>query len=197
LLGGLLFAFIIAGTLFRWTGDQYAFFSPVLPLVAIAAGIGLAGRLERLHKSLAPLLTAGCLVMPPLLYATLSFGPSADDTMTQRVLLERQEFLWPPKATYRVPRDWALTRLEGLPPKATLVSQWAEGTVFEYLQSRGIRQDVQLVMHRDGPLDLTSIAGPTFISWKPTREGPPAVFVEQGLRFDGEMPGLRRLKHTD
>ena len=194
LLGGLFVVFIIAGSLFPWTGDQYAFFSPVLPLVALAAGVGLARRNLRSRKSLAPVLIAGCLVMPPLLYAALSFGPSADDSATQRSLLERQEFLWPPKATYRVPQEWAQARLEAMPRKATLVSQWAEGTVFQYLQSEGIRSDVKLVLHRSGPLDLSSVKAPVFITWKPTRDGPPAAFVEQGLELEGEALGLRRLK---
>jgi hypothetical protein len=197
LLGGLLLAFIIAGSLFPWTGDQYAFFSPVLPLVALAAGLGLARQLNRSRDSLAPLLIAGSLLMPPLLYAIVSFGPSANNSGAQHALLERQEFLWPPKASYRFPQDWALSRLKGLPPKATLVSQWAEGTVFEYLQSEGIRSDVKLVLHRSGPLDLSSIEAPAFITWKPTREGPPEAFVEQGLRLEGQLPGLRLLKPTE
>lgn len=197
LLGGLLLAFIVAGSLFPWTGDQYAFFSPVLPLVALAAGLGLARQLKSSQRSIPSLLIAACLVMPPLLYAVLSFGPSADDSAEQQALLERQEFLWPPKATYTFPHDWARSRLQALPPEATLVSQWAEGTVFEYLQSEGIRSDVTLVLHRSGPLDLSSIKAPVFITWKPTKDGPPEAFVDQGLELKGEVPGLRLLKATE
>jgi len=197
LLGGLLVAFTLAGSLFGWTGDQYAFFSPLLPLVALLAGLGLASRLGKAKRSFPALMIAASLATPPFFYAVLSFGPTAPDSATRAALLERQEFAWPPKAGYSFPEDWARKRLEALPPRATLVAQWAEGTIFEYLQSEGLRTDVTLQLHRSGPLDLAALKAPVFVTWKPTRPSPPEAFKRQGLQLEGQAPGFRGLVLPD
>jgi len=192
LFGGLLVAFVVAGSLFGWTGDQYAFFSPLLPLVALLAGMGLTEVLSRFHRRAAPILVALSIAMPPATYAVLTFGPWTSD-LSPGARLERQEFIWPPKAGYDFPETWVRDRLAELPTGATLISQWAEGTVVQYLQKRGLRVDIKLVLHRSGPIDLASLDGPTFVSWKPTRPLPPLPFRAQELALKGNTPGFREV----
>lgn len=192
LLIGHLIAYALAGSLFDWTGDQYAFFSPVLPLVALLAGLGLARLSEPGAGPLAPLSAALSLLLPPLLYAWLAFSaPPPGDRPPDR--LDRQEFLWPAKAGYELPERWCRARLQALPAGSTLVSQWAEGTVFEYLQTTGLRPDVRLLMHRSGPLDLEGVDGRVFVSWKPTRALPPEALRELDLDLIGTEPGFREV----
>jgi len=84
-------------------------------------------------------------------------------------------------------------RLTELPPGARLVSQWAEGTVVEYLQERGLRPDIRLELHRSGPLDNTRLDVPVFVSWKPTRKGPPEALLSQGIQLRVIEPGMSQV----
>ncbi|MEE2829799.1 MAG: hypothetical protein VX498_11480, partial [Myxococcota bacterium] len=192
LLGGSLGACCLAGLLFAWTGDQYAFFSPILPLVALMAGLGLAAWSPR-SPGLPRLALALVVAAPPLLYGWLAFGGSAP-SLDREGSLDRQEFLWPARAGYQFPERWCRTRMDELPQGATLVAQWSEGTVFEYLQEQGRRPDLHIQLHRSGPLLLDEDAGPVYVSWKPTRKELPPALRELDLRLEGSQPGIRRVR---
>jgi hypothetical protein len=140
----------------------------------------------------APLAISLSIAAPPALYAMLAFGPSSS-SRSPADRLERQEFLWPAKAGYDFPEDWVRGQLTELPPGARLVSQWAEGTVVEYLQERGLRPDVRLELHRSGPLDNTRLDVPVFVSWKPTRKGPPEALLSQGIQLRVIEPGMSQV----
>ena len=122
------------------------------------------------------------------------FAPPPTDEPS--ITLDREEFLWPPKAGYDYPERWCRARLAELPPNSTLFSQWSEGTVFEYLQQTGLRQDVRLVLHRSGPLDLPKDDRPVFVSWKPTQPRPPEALRELELDLEGTRVGIRQLRRV-
>ena len=167
LLGGLFLVFGAAASLFSWTGDQHAFFTPVLPLVAILVGLGLHRTRQHLGPIVLPTVLALTLLTPPALYAAASLGlASLGGTSGQR--LEKQEFLWPAKRGYHLPERWAASVLEQVPHGAQLVSQWSEGTVLYTLRSQGTYPDVDLKLYRSGPLPLATDGQRQFLSWKPT-----------------------------
>ena len=191
LLTLLLLAFAAAGTRFGWTGDQYAFFLPVQPLIAVLAGVGLArlpGRRIGTH------LLAASLLLPAPIYATLAFGPPGELLLPSAGPTLRAELLWPGKAGHDLPERWCRARLDELPAEALLVSQWGEGAVFEYLlEVDGLRPDVGVVLHRAGPVAVDPSARPTFLSWSPLAARPPPAIGQTGLLPAPGPPGLRRV----
>ena len=167
LIGGLLLVFGAAASLFSWTGDQHAFFTPLLPLVAILGGLGLHVIRQHLGPIALPTVLALTLMTPPALYAFASIGlGSLGSSPGQR--LERQEFLWPAKRGYNLPERWGASVLEQLPQGAQLVSQWSEGAVLYSLRAQGLYQSVELKLHRSGPLPKAADGQRQFLSWKPT-----------------------------
>lgn len=174
-----------------WTGDQQVYLLGVHPLLAVLGGVALAKvGSERSRHAIA----AAVVALPLLTYGLLAFGDAGRALMPTASTLERSAALWPPKSGRDLPERWCRARLEQLPPDAILVSQWAEGTVFEYLMTtEGLRPDVALLFHRRGPIDLTPSGRPIFVTWDPRAQEPPAAVWETGLILTGSEPGFRRV----
>ena len=190
LLTLLLVAFGAAGMRFGWTGDQYSFLLPLQPLVAILAGAGLALLPGR---SVATQLLAASLLLPVPVYAGLAHGPPGELLLPRAGPTLRAELLWPGKAGYDLPERWCRARLTEVENDALLVSQWGEGTVFEYLiEIDGLRPDVGVVLHRAGPVGVDPAVRPTFLSWSPLEDHPPAAIEQTGLAPAPGRSGFRR-----
>ena len=139
-------------------------------------------------------LAALALGLPLVAYGMLAFGDAGRALMPTSSDLERTAALWPPKSGRDLPERWCRARLEQLPPNAILVSQWPEGTVFEYLiTTEGLRPDVALLFHRAGPIDLPPSGRAMFVTWDPRAQAPPAAVWETGLILTGSEPGFRRV----
>ena len=191
LLAALLVFFAAAGMRFGWTGDQYSFLLPLQPLVAILAGVGLA-RLAR--RRLAGQALAASLLLPAAVYAALAFGSPGEVLLPHADAPLRSELLWPGKAGHDLAERWCRDRLDELPRDAVLVSQWGEGTVFEYLITvEGLRPDVGLVLHRAGSVDVDPAHRPTYLTWSPHERNPPEAIRQTGLEPAPGVAGFRRV----
>jgi len=191
LFGLLLLALAAAATRFGWTGDQYSFLLPIQPLVAVLAGVGLA-RLS--GGRLAAQLLGASLLLPVPVYAALAFGPAGEVLLPAAGPTLRSEILWPGKAGYDLPERWCRARLEELPTDGLLVSQWGEGTVFEYLlELEGERPDVGLVLHRSGRVAVDPADRPTWLTWSPLEAHAPPAVVQTGLLPAPGAAGFREV----
>ena len=192
LLGALGGVYVLTGLRFGWAGDQFSFLLPLYPVVAIAAGLGLA-RLKRRTRRRSGVVAS--VVAPPLLYALLAFTTLGAPLLERSPPQERAQILWPGKTGFDLPETWCRARLAELPPGAILVSQWGEGTVFRYLQqTETLRTDVQLRLHRDGPLPIDRREMEVWVTWSPYATEPPESLRALDLELEGEAPGFRRLR---
>ncbi len=131
---------------YDWTGDQYAFLTPLYPVLAIAAGLGLDAPPLAARAQWRRLAGIAAVLAPPILYAGLALSPLGSRVVGGLSTEARRTMLLP--AGPRLPRagPWARERLEALPEGAVLHVAWGDGEVFFYLQLiEGLRPDVLVV----------------------------------------------------
>ncbi len=183
----------VAALRMDWTGDQHVYLLSVHPIVAVVAGVGLSGLAG--SSGLRQGLAAATVALPLVAYGMLAFGDAGRALLPTSTDLERAATLWPPKSGQDLPERWCRARLEQLPPDAILVSQWSEGTVFEYLmRTERRRDDVALLFHRRGKVDLPASDRPVFVTWDPRAGSPPDPVWETGFLLRGDAPGFREVR---
>ncbi len=191
LLAALALAYLWVGLRFGWAGDQHTFLIPLHGTIAVAVGLGVAA-LSRRRIAVAAAWLA--VLTPPASYAALAFTELGAMVLPSASAEQRVELLWPGKREHEVGDLWGRRRLAELPRDAVLISQWREGTVFEYLlEVRGLRDDVDVVLHRSGPVVLAEPERPTFVTWSPPTAEPPPEVGGTELLLQGDRPGIRRV----
>jgi hypothetical protein len=155
----LLLALLAAANLifplrYGWTGDQYAFLTPLYPLLAVACGLGVEG-LRRRWGNLAARVALIAVVLCPLgLYGAMAWRASRTQSMPKLTVDAERGFFWPPHHGEPGPGEWCRLRMERLPARAALFAEWGDGMVYLYLQRvEGLRPDVLLRQDLPPPED--------------------------------------------
>lgn len=145
LFGLLLPVHLVFPLRYDWTGDQFAFLTPVYPILALLAAAGVPALADRFGARAAVRTGVAAIVIPPALYVALAWTPLGDVVFPGRTPEARERLVAPWHADERPATTRGRPLLSGLPQGALLHCDWGDGQVFRYLQIvEGLRTDVEV-----------------------------------------------------
>jgi hypothetical protein len=179
---------------YDWTGDQYAFLTPLYPVLALAAALGVA----RIERSGGPRAAAGaaiaCAAAPVLLYGLLAWTGLAARLLPGLTPEAARSAVLPTHTGDRTPETWCRARLAALPAGARLHADWGDGQVYLYLQeAEGLRRDVQVVVWNVA-IRLGGDRGEEWVSALPFTRAVPRPVREVLPRLEPKGDGLFRVR---
>lgn len=178
---------------YDWTGDQYTFLIPLYPILALAAGLGVAWIAQRKGPVAAALSTGAVALFPVALYLALAFTSLGTKVLPGLTETAARAMFLPVRLVDRTSRTWCMERLTRLPEGARLHCDWGDGQVYLYLQrAENVRRDVTVELWVT-TVQLGDGSGEEWLSVLPfTRHLPPPVAAVRD-RLDPRGDGLFRV----
>jgi hypothetical protein len=141
-------------------GDRYVFLAGTYPVIAIGIGLGLEAVRSRFGRVPALVAAAVCVMVPPVLYASLALTAAGPRLLPALTPGAAQDFFLPVRTGDPGSREWSqeVSRIVGGEPR--VFAEWGAASALEYGQAfEGCAPGVDVVRHMPSREDLRAASG--------------------------------------